>query len=138
VASSSSPDRLGLALAKTELFGLFYPHIFSTILVPNGKPAPDLFLYAAEKMAGAPADCVVVEDSVAGVKAATAAGMIALGFVGGSHNTPTLGARLAEAGAMRIFDRFSDLLAILDDLSRETDQRRRQEAFPLTTKSLRV
>ncbi|WP_051447502.1 HAD family hydrolase [Rhizobium leguminosarum] len=117
VASSSEPNRLGLALAKTELLDLFYPHVFSTVLVRNGKPAPDIFLYAAEKMGVPPAHCVVVEDSVAGVTAAIAAGMTPLGFVGGSHCSPLHTESLQEAGAKRIFSRFEDLDAILEELA---------------------
>ncbi|MDW9476802.1 HAD family hydrolase [Sinorhizobium meliloti] len=117
VASSSEPNRLGLALAKTELLELFYPHIFSTVLVRNGKPAPDIFLYAAEKMGVSPADCVVVEDSVAGVTAAIAAGMTPLGFVGGSHCNPSHATHLQKAGAKRIFSRFEDLGGLLEELS---------------------
>lgn len=117
VASSSEPNRLGLALAKTELLDLFYPHIFSTVLVRNGKPAPDIFLYAAEKMGVSPVHCVVVEDSVAGVTAAIAAGMTPLGFVGGSHCSPLHTERLKKAGAKRVFDRFEELEAILEELS---------------------
>ncbi|WP_018099644.1 HAD family hydrolase [Sinorhizobium meliloti] len=117
VASSSEPNRLGLALAKTELLDLFYPHIFSTVLVRNGKPAPDIFLYSAEKMKVPPAECVVVEDSFAGVTAAIAAGMTALGFVGGTHCGPSHATRLKEAGAKRIFSRFEDLRPILGELS---------------------
>ena len=51
----------------------------------DGKPAPDLFLHAAGKMRVEPRDCIVVEDSPVGVAAAVAAGMTAIGFVGGSH-----------------------------------------------------
>ncbi|WP_085033666.1 HAD family hydrolase [Ensifer aridi] len=119
VASSSAPNRLGLALAKTELFELFYPYIFSTVLVRNGKPAPDIFLYAAEKMGVAPADTFVVEDSIAGVTAAKAAGMTALGFLGGSHCSPTHDVCLKEAGAKYIFSRFEDLLPIVEGSARE-------------------
>ncbi|MBB4010577.1 HAD family hydrolase [Allorhizobium taibaishanense] len=117
VASSSEPNRLGLALAKTELLELFYPHVFSTVLVRNGKPAPDIFLYAAEKMGVSPSSCIVVEDSVAGVTAAIAAGMIPVGFVGGSHCGPSHAARLQEAGAKRIFNRFEELGAVLEELA---------------------
>ncbi|RVC72404.1 HAD family hydrolase [Mesorhizobium sp. M2A.F.Ca.ET.046.02.1.1] len=119
VASSSAPHRLGLALAKTELFELFYPHIFSTVLVQNGKPAPDIFLYAAEKMGVSASDCVVVEDSIAGVTAGKAAGMTVLGFLGGSHCSPAHNVRLKEAGAKYIFNRFEDLLAIVEGVPRE-------------------
>jgi len=113
VASSSGPNRLALALSKTELFELFYPNVFSTVLVRHGKPAPDIFLYAAATMGVSPADCIVVEDSVAGVTAAKAAGMTAFGFVGGGHCPPSHAARLETAGAEHVFDRFEDLLAIV-------------------------
>ncbi|WEX91410.1 HAD family hydrolase (plasmid) [Sinorhizobium garamanticum] len=114
VASSSGPNRLALALSKTELFELFYPNVFSTVLVRHGKPAPDIFLYAAAKMGVPAADCMVVEDSIAGVTAAKSAGMTALGFVGGGHCPPSHAARLKEAGAKHVFDRFEDLLAIVE------------------------
>jgi len=55
------------------------------VQVRHGKPAPDLFLFAAERMQTAPENCLVIEDSVAGIAGATAAGMPVLGFHGGSH-----------------------------------------------------
>src|SRR5215813_323701 len=70
--------------------------------VPNGKPAPDLFLHAASRMGVQAAECIVIEDSTAGVSAATAAGMTAVGFVGGSHADAELGAQLKSAGARAI------------------------------------
>lgn len=85
VASSSQPDRIALSLTVTGLIERFQPHIFSATMVKNGKPAPDLFLYAAEKMAIPPHQCVVVEDSPAGLAAARAANMTALAFTGGGH-----------------------------------------------------
>ncbi|MBF2715106.1 HAD family hydrolase [Agrobacterium vitis] len=87
VASSSQPDRIALSLSVTGLIERFEPHIFSATMVKNGKPAPDLFLYAAEKMGIDPHHCVVVEDSPAGLTAARAAGMRALAFTGGGHAT---------------------------------------------------
>ena len=54
-------------------------------MVERGKPAPDLFLYAAEKMRTDPARTLVIEDSVSGVSAGKAAGMTVWGFIGGSH-----------------------------------------------------
>ncbi|WP_026310408.1 HAD family hydrolase [Neomegalonema perideroedes] len=93
VASSSAPDRLALSLALTGLAPLFGPHVYSASQVRKGKPAPDLFLFAAQKLGADPAACVVVEDSPAGVMAARAAGMRVVGFLGGGHAAP---ARLAE------------------------------------------
>ncbi|MCE6074212.1 HAD family hydrolase [Agrobacterium vitis] len=87
VASSSQPDRIALSLSVTGLIERFEPHIFSATMVKNGKPAPDLFLYAAEKMGIDSHHCMVVEDSPAGLTAARAAGMRALAFTGGGHAT---------------------------------------------------
>jgi HAD superfamily hydrolase (TIGR01509 family) len=102
VASSSPLDRVRLSLESTGLLRFFDPYLFSASDVPRGKPAPDLFLYAAAKMHVAPADCVVIEDSPAGVTAAHAAGMSPIGFIGGSHTSPTLGAQLTAAGARAV------------------------------------
>jgi beta-phosphoglucomutase-like phosphatase (HAD superfamily) len=83
VASSSGHDNLRYKLELTGLYERFEGHIFSAAEVANGKPAPDLFLHAASRMGAAPADCVVVEDSVYGVQAARAAGMDVFGYAGG-------------------------------------------------------
>lgn len=85
VASSSQPERIRLSLEVTELLPRFSPPIFSATMVKNGKPAPDLFLFAAENMKREPADCIVVEDSPAGIEAAKAAGMRVFAFLGGAH-----------------------------------------------------
>ena len=99
VASSSQPERLRHTLGLTGLWPHFDPHVFSATMVANGKPAPDLFLYAADRMRTPPRGCVVVEDSQAGVAAGVAAGMRVLGFVGGSHCTDGHAGRLRAAGA---------------------------------------
>ncbi len=99
VASSSTLDRVRVSLETTGLMRFFEPHLFSASDVPFGKPAPDLFLHVAARMGVRPADCIVVEDSAAGVAAATAAGMTSIGFVGGSHASSQLGAQLTAAGA---------------------------------------
>src|SRR5262249_51236609 len=80
VASSSTPERLRLALRVAGYEVLFAPNIFSAAEVAQGKPNPDLFLFAARAMGAAPKDCLVIEDSVAGVTAAGAAGMRVFGF----------------------------------------------------------
>lgn len=80
VASSGSPEKIALSLRCTNLAGFFDNRIFSSSMVARGKPHPDLFLYAANKMGAVPADCIVVEDSVPGVTAAHAAGMTVLAY----------------------------------------------------------
>ena len=117
VASSSKPSKLSLGLIEAGLFDLFYPHIFSAAQVTAGKPAPDLFLLAAEKMGAAARHCVVVEDSIAGVTAARRAGMRALGFAGGAHCSQGHAAELRSAGAELVFDRLALLPDIIADLS---------------------
>ena len=109
VASSSKPETLEHALGLTGLYGRFAPRIYSTVLVERGKPAPDLFLYAARECGVAPGRCVVIEDSLPGVQAGCAAGMTVVGFTGGSHIGPGHGERLRGAGAGAVFRDMAEL-----------------------------
>jgi HAD superfamily hydrolase (TIGR01509 family) len=102
VASSSSIERIRLSLEVTDLLRFFEPRLFSANYVTNGKPAPELFLLAAERLQVDPAGCVVVEDSVVGVGAASAAGMKPIGFVGRSRAEGTLARDLTAAGARAV------------------------------------
>ena len=109
LASSSDFERIDFSLAVTGLGGLFQGRVFSAEMVPEGKPAPDLFLYAADRMGARPDRTLVIEDSVSGVHAAKAAGMTVWGFVGGSHYRFRNGrALLMAAGADRVFERMLD------------------------------
>lgn len=83
VASSSEPDSLRRKLEMTGLTRYFADHLFSARQVARGKPAPDLFLFAAEQMRCRPSDSVVIEDSQYGIEAARAAGMRVFAFTGG-------------------------------------------------------
>jgi HAD superfamily hydrolase (TIGR01509 family) len=109
VASSSMPHMLARKLGWTGLGVWFGDDVFSTALVARGKPAPDIFNYAAAKMSTAPARALVIEDSASGILAAKAAGMTAFGFTGGSHCRPGHGDRLAAAGADLVF---ADMLVL--------------------------
>jgi HAD superfamily hydrolase (TIGR01509 family) len=109
VASSSDVDRVCLSLSLTGLAAHFDSRIYTSQMVERGKPAPDLFLYAAERMQADPHRTLVIEDSISGVRAAKAAGMTVWGFVGGSHYRSRDGmAILYEAGADRVFGRMAD------------------------------
>lgn len=112
-ASSSSPERLRHSLGLVGLYDRLAPYIFSASMVENGKPAPDLFLHAAGKMGHLPENCVVIEDSIAGVTAGKAAGMTVIGFTGGSHVLPGLGARLKETGADAVLADMAEVAKIL-------------------------
>jgi HAD superfamily hydrolase (TIGR01509 family) len=113
VASSSGPDWLQRILGSVDLWRYFAPHVYSAVEVKRGKPAPDLFLHAAERLGVARQDCLVIEDSVAGVQAARSAGMMVYGFCGGGHCDPAHGARLLGAGAAAVFDTMSAVQAVL-------------------------
>lgn len=113
VASSGRLVKMRLTLGLTGLLAFVEPDLYSAEMVAHGKPAPDLFLFAAQKMGFAPADCVVVEDSRAGVQAGAAAGMRVLGFTGGSHCAPGEAAALRAAGAERVLSHLAELPDLL-------------------------
>jgi HAD superfamily hydrolase (TIGR01509 family) len=117
VASSGASERIGTALTQVGLYRRFAPHIFSAEHVVNGKPAPDLFQYAAARMQAEPARCVVVEDSIPGVIGAAKAGMIVLGFHGGSHCAPPHAEALLQAGASATFDDMRQLQGMIEQIS---------------------
>jgi HAD superfamily hydrolase (TIGR01509 family) len=118
VASSTGMPHLRKNLAKVGLLPLFDPHVFSASQVKRGKPAPDVFLFAASQMGFDPAQCLVVEDSVNGVMAARRAGMPVLGFTGAGHAFDGLGDRLSKAGALEIVPHMRDLPAAITKFQR--------------------
>ena len=113
VASSGTPEKIRHGLTCAALYDILAPHIFSATQVKRGKPAPDLFLFAAEQMRASPARCIVIEDSVPGVTGALAAGMSVLGFHGGSHCRPGHDDKLRAAGAATVFDDMRQLPALI-------------------------
>ena len=124
VASSSSIERIRASLRIVGYANLFEPHVFSASEVARGKPEPDLFLHAAQRMGASAADCLVIEDSVHGVTAARRAEMVVFGFTGGAHaHGQEYNARLVEAGAAVVFDDMRELPGLLDDWRRSVLQR---------------
>jgi beta-phosphoglucomutase-like phosphatase (HAD superfamily) len=122
VASSSFPEKLRLGLEVVGLYERFEPNVISASVLACGKPEPDVFIYAAGWMHKAPAQCVVVEDSVPGVKSARRAGMRVLGFDGGRHCTPNLRGRLLEAGAELVFSDMRQLPALVSPSEEQIDE----------------
>ncbi|TKW66415.1 MAG: HAD family hydrolase [Paracoccus denitrificans] len=117
VASSSTLPRLDHALKLCGLWHDFAPHIYSATQVARGKPAPDLFLFAAQQLGAAPSDCIVIEDSPAGIRAARAAGMRVVGFLGGGHAVASdLAARFAALAPDRIVATAAELPQVLQDM----------------------
>jgi HAD superfamily hydrolase (TIGR01509 family) len=107
LASSGTHRRIHTALTAVGFWDRFDGRIFSSEDVEHGKPAPDLFLYAASTLGMKPADCVVVEDSPLGVAAANAAGMKVFGYA-----AMTDPAKLASADA--IFHQMTALPALIE------------------------
>jgi HAD superfamily hydrolase (TIGR01509 family) len=107
VASSGTHERIRLALTATGLLPHFDGRIFSAQDVAHGKPAPDLFLHAAQSLGIRPDRCGVVEDSPLGVDAANRAGMTAFGF---ARMTPPERLQAAGGGVFRSMDELPALL----------------------------
>lgn len=116
IASSSSADRLALCLDALDLTEDFGAHVYSADLVKNGKPAPDIFLLAAEKLNAQPADCIVIEDSPGGIRAARAAGMTAIGLHAAAHLLPGHDIKLRDAGAHHIAENWDAVQALVAPL----------------------
>jgi HAD superfamily hydrolase (TIGR01509 family) len=116
VASSGTPEKIRHGLTCAGIYDMLVPHIFSATQVKRGKPAPDLFLFAAEQMRASPERCVVIEDSIPGVTGALAAGMTVLGFNGGSHCRPGYAETLRAAGATLTFDDMRQLPGLIGQI----------------------
>jgi beta-phosphoglucomutase-like phosphatase (HAD superfamily) len=116
VASSSPPNRIRTSLEVTGLLRFFEPRLFSASDVRKGKPTPDLFLLTAERSEVAPAQCIVVEDSLPGIAAAHAAGMTPIGFVGGSQTSGRLASELLANGARTVVADMRTLKNAITDL----------------------
>ncbi|MFN9537350.1 MAG: HAD family hydrolase [Pseudanabaena sp.] len=112
VASNSSPRHIDLVLDLTGLLDHFNGKLYSCHHVDRPKPFPDVYLHAASQMGYAPESCVVIEDSVAGVKAGYAAGMRVLGYAPSDRHSSYHESLLA-AGAKLVFDDMRQLLDLL-------------------------
>jgi HAD superfamily hydrolase (TIGR01509 family) len=113
LATSSSPERLATSLGLVGLTDVFAGRAFTASQVARGKPAPDLFLLAAETMGVDPAGCLVVEDSLTGIRAGLAAGMQVWRFVGGSHLQGLDLTPPADATPHLTFDDFAQFAPLL-------------------------
>ena len=112
IASNSSIERLQLCLTLLNLAETFDGNVFSAEMVPRGKPHPDLFLLAADRLGVPPKACLVIEDSTSGIKAAVAAGMTAVGLCAASHIRKGHDLRLRDAGALHVANSWDDVADI--------------------------
>jgi HAD superfamily hydrolase (TIGR01509 family) len=119
ICSNSPSERIEFILEKVGLLPFFASRIFSALETPTGKtkPAPDVFLLAAEKLNANPENTFVIEDSVHGVAGARAAGMRVIGFTGAGHSYPGHADALTEAGAETVIRRWAELKSVIAALS---------------------
>jgi HAD superfamily hydrolase (TIGR01509 family) len=103
-ASNSYTPYVRAVLARTSLAEHFGERLFCADTVALPKPAPDVYVAAARGLQLTPDACLVIEDSVTGVTAATAADMTVLGFIGGGHASDAQIEALRAAGAQHVFD----------------------------------
>jgi HAD superfamily hydrolase (TIGR01509 family) len=113
VASSSEHAWLNHCVDKFGLRPHFGRNLFSAAEVANGKPAPDIFLFAARQMGVSPETCLVLEDSPTGITGALAAGMTTVGFLGASHVLDGHAERLCLAGAHHLAKNFTEVAHLL-------------------------
>jgi len=118
VASNSPFSRLSTILTLKNLIHFFDGHIYSADLIKKPKPAPDLYLYAAKKLLVHVGECLVIEDSATGVRAAHQAGMKVLGFIKAKCPSSESKQELLEAGALHVFCTMKKLPEIINDLRR--------------------
>ena len=111
IATGGSAEKTKIKLKSVGIDN-FFPEekVFLAEMVSHGKPAPDLFLLAAEKMGEKPENCLVIEDSLAGLKAGLAANMLTVAFVGSKmNNNPEYVEKVKQLGIELVFDNMQDL-----------------------------
>ncbi|GGP72306.1 haloacid dehalogenase [Shewanella algicola] len=118
IATSSSLPRTTKALSVVGLTDVFSGCVFTASEVKRGKPAPDLFLHAAERMGVKPEHCLVIEDSFFGVTAAVAANMPVIHYVGGGHMDPDNQTVLQAFSQVPVLKHWDDFSAIMPALMR--------------------
>lgn len=116
VATSSSPKRVKRSLELVGLNQHFGDRVFTASEVKNGKPAPDLFLHTAEIMGVDVRKCLVIEDSISGVRAALAADMSVWRFMGGSHLNSVSRSVESNPPGVQVFDKWSKFFDIAPEL----------------------
>ncbi|MFC3703900.1 HAD family hydrolase [Devosia honganensis] len=113
IGSTSAPERIEFCLDAAGLSDRFSGNVFSVSMVGRNKPAPDIFLHAAERMGTSPQRCLVIEDSPHGVVAGRAAGMGVIGLAAASHLAAGHPERLLAAGADHVAESYGEVRQLM-------------------------
>lgn len=114
VASNGLSQTVGKSLMVAGLSDIFGKNVFTAENVAKPKPAPDLILYAAEKMGVTDMSRVLhIEDAARGAKAGVAAGANMIGYTGHTEHKNQAAADLTAVGAQRVFDNWNDIAAFI-------------------------
>ena len=118
IASSSETSWLEATLARLGLTSWFEGRLFSAAGFPRGKPHPDIYLHAAERLGIAPERCLVIEDHPVGVAAGAAAGMTVIALLAASHIREGHDERVRAAGAHHVARDYEEVSRILEEIER--------------------
>jgi beta-phosphoglucomutase-like phosphatase (HAD superfamily) len=109
IAANSEPIWISQTLARFGLEHHFGAHVYTTATLTHDKPDPEIYALTAQNLGLSPRRIVAIEDNVAGVAAAKAAGVTVIGFIAGSHILPGDAEAMQAAGARFIADGFEDI-----------------------------
>jgi HAD superfamily hydrolase (TIGR01509 family) len=118
IASSSETSWLAQTLDRLGLRAFFGDRLFSAAGFPHGKPHPDIYLHAAERLGVDPANCLVIEDHPVGVAAGAAAGMTVIALLAASHIRDGHAERVRAAGAHHVVRDYCEVAEIVESLER--------------------
>lgn len=117
VASNGEADTVVSTVTSIGMMDYFGKnHVFTKSQVARGKPAPDLFLFAADKMGVSPDKCIVIEDSMAGVQAGLAAGMVTIGITCASHDANFTNENMKKLGVAHIYHSWPEIVTFIKGL----------------------
>lgn len=116
VGSNSRQEIIKTKLEILGVYELFADKYFGADIVAKPKPATDLFEHCADKFGASYANCLVIEDGIHGIEAASRLGMTSIGFTGASHNIDNHQQLLRDAGAVHVFDDMLELHDIIEGL----------------------
>lgn len=117
VASNGEADTVAHTVTSVGMMDYFgAAHVFTKSQVARGKPFPDLFLFAAHTMSVSSDKCIVIEDSMAGVQAGLAAGMLTIGITTASHDPAFTNKNMKKLGVEHIFHSWPEIVTFIKGL----------------------